>query len=211
MEQVAESGIAAHWQYKSGQQGRVGIAGARQGVAEQADGGPGRRQPGGVPGKRPCGPVSGQGLRVYAQGRHSAPAARRDLRRLCLCGSHRRRQPLRRCPGRPDGPSRSRTPLKNGQTIQVITSKSAKPNPAWMNFVATAKARTAIRNYLKKLRRGKAADLGRKLLDNALKEYSLSVRKVPDESMQRALAQLGLQGAHGSYSKRSGSASAWRR
>jgi (p)ppGpp synthase/HD superfamily hydrolase len=62
-----------------------------------------------------------------------------------------------------------------------------------MNFVATAKARTAIRNYLKKLRRGKAADLGKKLLDNVLKEYSLSVRKISDSVMKEALEQLGLQ------------------
>jgi (p)ppGpp synthase/HD superfamily hydrolase len=62
-----------------------------------------------------------------------------------------------------------------------------------MNFVATAKARTAIRNYLKKLRRGKAAELGKKMLDNALKEYSLSVRKISDSVMQEALEQLALQ------------------
>ncbi|MGD9407137.1 MAG: bifunctional (p)ppGpp synthetase/guanosine-3',5'-bis(diphosphate) 3'-pyrophosphohydrolase, partial [Gammaproteobacteria bacterium] len=71
-----------------------------------------------------------------------------------------------------------RTPLKNGQTVQIITSKGAKPNPAWVNFVVTAKARTAIRSYLKNLRRGEAQELGKRLLDNVLRDYSLTVRKV---------------------------------
>ena len=75
-----------------------------------------------------------------------------------------------------------RTPLKNGQTVQIITSKGAKPNPAWVNFVVTAKARTAIRNYLKNLRRGEAQVLGKRLLDNVLREYSTTVRKVPKET-----------------------------
>lgn len=86
-----------------------------------------------------------------------------------------------------------RTPLKNGQTVQIITSKGAKPNPAWVNFVVTAKARTAIRNYLKNLRRGEAQDLGKRLLDNVLREYSLTVRKIPRETMDAALKQLGLE------------------
>ncbi len=86
-----------------------------------------------------------------------------------------------------------RTPLKNGQTVQIITSKGAKPNPAWVNFVVTAKARSAIRNYLKNLRRGEAQELGKRLLDNALREYSLTIRKVPKETMGAAVAQLGLE------------------
>ena len=84
------------------------------------------------------------------------------------------------------------TPLNNGQTVQIITSKGAKPNPAWVNFVVTAKARTAIRSYLKNLRRGEAQELGKRLLDNVLRDYSLTVRKVPKETMQATLDQLGL-------------------
>jgi len=44
-----------------------------------------------------------------------------------------------------------RTPLLNGQTVEVITATGAHPNPAWLNFVTTAKARTNIRHYLKNL------------------------------------------------------------
>ena len=49
-----------------------------------------------------------------------------------------------------------RTPLRNGQTVEIITAKGATPNPAWVNFVVTAKARASIRQYLKNLKRGEA-------------------------------------------------------
>ena len=54
-----------------------------------------------------------------------------------------------------------RTVLRNGQTVQIITAKGASPNPSWVNFVATAKARSAIRHYLKTLQRSEAVELGR--------------------------------------------------
>ena len=42
------------------------------------------------------------------------------------------------------------TPLYSGQTVEIVTSASSRPNPAWLNYVVTAKARANIRNYLKK-------------------------------------------------------------
>ena len=53
-----------------------------------------------------------------------------------------------------------RTPLRNGQTVEIITAKGATPNPAWVNFVVTAKARAAIRHYLKGLKHSDAVELG---------------------------------------------------
>jgi GTP pyrophosphokinase len=85
-----------------------------------------------------------------------------------------------------------RTPLRNGQTVEIITAKGAKPNPAWVNFVVTAKARAAIRQYLRNLRRSEAVELGRRLLNQALEEFSLSLRKVPQETMARVLQELEL-------------------
>jgi GTP diphosphokinase / guanosine-3',5'-bis(diphosphate) 3'-diphosphatase len=84
-----------------------------------------------------------------------------------------------------------RTVLKNGQTVQIVTAKGASPNPAWVNFVVTAKARMAIRNFLKNLQRHEATDLGKRLLENALHEYKLSVRKIPEERMRATLELLG--------------------
>ncbi|MEL7448396.1 MAG: ACT domain-containing protein, partial [Pseudomonadota bacterium] len=85
-----------------------------------------------------------------------------------------------------------RTPLHNGQTIEVITAKGAKPNPAWLNFVVTAKARASIRAFLKNLRSNEAAVLGKKLLERALAEFKLTLRKVPKARFEAVLEELGL-------------------
>ena len=77
-----------------------------------------------------------------------------------------------------------RTPLRNGQTVEIITAKGATPNPAWVNFVVTAKARMAIRHYLKSLKHSEAVDLGKRLLNQALSDLSLALKKIPDDRIQ---------------------------
>ncbi len=86
-----------------------------------------------------------------------------------------------------------RTPLRNGQTVEIITAKGATPNPAWVNFVVTAKARLAIRHYLKSLKHGEAIELGKRLLNQSLAELSLVLKKIPDERLQTLAADLGLK------------------
>ena len=85
-----------------------------------------------------------------------------------------------------------RTPLTNGQTVEVITSRGAKPNPNWLTFVRTAKARTAIRQYMKNLRSAESIDLGKRLLDRSLKDLDSSLRKVGKVRMNAALEEVGL-------------------
>ncbi len=85
-----------------------------------------------------------------------------------------------------------RTQLQNGQTVEVITARGAKPNPNWLTFVRSAKARTAIRNHMKNLRSVESVDLGRRLLDKALKDLGSSLRKVGKVRMASALEDLGL-------------------
>ncbi|TVQ45974.1 MAG: bifunctional (p)ppGpp synthetase/guanosine-3',5'-bis(diphosphate) 3'-pyrophosphohydrolase [Gammaproteobacteria bacterium] len=85
-----------------------------------------------------------------------------------------------------------RTALRNGQTVEIITARGAQPNPNWVNFVATAKARAAIRQHLKNLQRGEAGELGKRLLDQALGEFGTTVRKLPRERLQATLDELGL-------------------
>jgi (p)ppGpp synthase/HD superfamily hydrolase len=69
---------------------------------------------------------------------------------------------------------------------------SARPNPSWVNFVTTAKARNAIRGYLKNLKRDEAEDLGRRLLNQELMAYSLSLRKLPRERLDALRKELGI-------------------
>ncbi|MGI9248572.1 MAG: RelA/SpoT family protein [Woeseiaceae bacterium] len=85
-----------------------------------------------------------------------------------------------------------RTPLQNGQTVEVITARGAKPNPNWLTFVRSAKARTAIRNHMKNLRSVESVDLGKRLLDKSLKDLGSSLRKVGKVRMSDALEELGL-------------------
>jgi len=94
-----------------------------------------------------------------------------------------------------------RTVLRNGQTIQIITAKGARPNPSWVNFVVTAKARSAVRHYLKSLRRGEAEELGRRLLTQALAEFDLELSDISDAAWATALPELGLKSASELYER----------
>ncbi len=85
-----------------------------------------------------------------------------------------------------------RTPLNSGETVEIITAKSARPNPAWVNFVVSAKARSAIRQFLKNLQQSEARELGRRLLDQSLRDFRSALRKVSREQMQALLDELGL-------------------
>ncbi|MGI9202083.1 MAG: RelA/SpoT family protein, partial [Woeseiaceae bacterium] len=55
-----------------------------------------------------------------------------------------------------------RTVLTNGQTVEIVTARGAKPNPNWVSFVATAKARSAIRQHMKNMRSSESVDLGKR-------------------------------------------------
>jgi GTP pyrophosphokinase len=85
-----------------------------------------------------------------------------------------------------------RTVLRNGQTIYIITAKGARPNPAWVNFVVTAKARSGIRQYLKSLKRSEAAELGRRLLTQALADFQVKLDAVEPAVMQSTLTEFAL-------------------
>ena len=65
--------------------------------------------------------------------------------------------------------------------------------PNWLTFVRTAKARTAIRHYMKQMRSSESIDLGKRLLDRTLKDLGSSLRKVGKVRMNAALDELGLK------------------
>ncbi|MBU6493104.1 MAG: bifunctional (p)ppGpp synthetase/guanosine-3',5'-bis(diphosphate) 3'-pyrophosphohydrolase [Burkholderiales bacterium] len=74
-----------------------------------------------------------------------------------------------------------RTELKNGDIVEVITAPYSKPNPAWLGFVRTGKARSAIRHYLKTMRFGESVQLGERLVEQALKSYGLNAAEISQE------------------------------
>ena len=84
------------------------------------------------------------------------------------------------------------TPLRNGQTVEILTSEATSPNPAWLNFVITARARANIRHYLKNLKTDEAVALGRRLMDRALTAYGVVLDQIDGPVWDHALADLGL-------------------
>nr|WP_246099643.1 bifunctional (p)ppGpp synthetase/guanosine-3',5'-bis(diphosphate) 3'-pyrophosphohydrolase [Methylibium rhizosphaerae] len=68
-----------------------------------------------------------------------------------------------------------RTELRSGDVIEVITAPSSRPNPAWLNFVRTGRARSKIRHYLKNMEAEESLELGEKLLAQALRAEGLTL------------------------------------
>lgn len=85
------------------------------------------------------------------------------------------------------------TKLKSGQTIEIITASGAHPNPAWLNFVRTGKSRSNIRHFLKQQQHGESVDLGQRLLDAALARSGLQLSDISDQQIQSVLALVGLK------------------
>lgn len=86
-----------------------------------------------------------------------------------------------------------RTPLWNGQHVEIVTAPNARPNPAWLNFVITAKARSNIRHFLKNLRQDEAVQLGQRLIDKALAAFNVELKDVPEQRVNDLLEQYGFK------------------
>jgi GTP pyrophosphokinase len=84
-----------------------------------------------------------------------------------------------------------RTELKNGDRVEIITASHAKPNPSWLNFVVTAKARHHIRHFLKTMQYEESALLGERLLAQALAALGGSLREVREADWERLLKEGG--------------------
>lgn len=82
-----------------------------------------------------------------------------------------------------------RTKLTSGQTVEIITARSAAPKPQWLEFVVTSKARTAIRHQLKQLEHKEAVQLGHRMLDRALEALDSSLERLPKGRLDAFLAE----------------------
>ena len=201
MHRVAESGIAAHWKYKSGGDSFGGIEHDRArewlaGLVQIQEGGSSEEFLESVkvdlfPDKVYVFTPKGKILRLPtgATAVDFAYAIHTDVGNRCVAAKvDRRLVPLR-------------TPLRNGQTVEIITAKGATPNPSWSTFLVTAKARAAIRQYLKNLKRGEAVELGRRLLSLALEELSLNLKKIPAADIDAVVKDLNLKDADELFEK----------
>jgi len=85
------------------------------------------------------------------------------------------------------------TLLTSGKTVEVITATSGRPNPAWLNFVATVKARTQIRHFLKNLQNDEAIALGKRLLNRELEPFGISYQDISEPDMDLLLTENHLE------------------
>lgn len=84
------------------------------------------------------------------------------------------------------------TPLRSGQTVEIITAPGARPNPAWLNFAVTGKARASIRGFLKNLKQIEAVTLGRRLLNAELANLGSDLGQVDPLRTAAYLKDAGL-------------------
>jgi GTP pyrophosphokinase len=84
-----------------------------------------------------------------------------------------------------------RTELKNGDIVEVVTAPYSKPNPAWLTFVRTGKARAAIRHFLKTAKLDEAIQLGERLLEQALRQLGIDMKAVPAPLWERVVQWTG--------------------
>ncbi|MGB8518358.1 MAG: bifunctional (p)ppGpp synthetase/guanosine-3',5'-bis(diphosphate) 3'-pyrophosphohydrolase [Gallionella sp.] len=86
-----------------------------------------------------------------------------------------------------------RSELKNGDRVEIITAAHAKPNPAWLSYVTTSKARGHIRHFLKTMQSGESAQLGERLLNQALNSLGFKLQEIADTNWQKLLRDTGMK------------------
>ena len=92
-----------------------------------------------------------------------------------------------------DLPASPSTILKNGQRVEILVNKKFIPDPGWLNFVVTEKARHSIRAYLKSIKKNDAIALGKKLLDYSLKDFDIQLNDIPKKTLNIVLQEYSCE------------------
>jgi GTP pyrophosphokinase len=195
MHRVAEAGVAAHWLYKSGDQ--LDIAEAQQQThrwlqslleigSESRDSKEflehikGDLFPDAIYVFTPKGKI--MALPTGATAVDFAYAVHTDIGHHCTAARiNYELMPLR-------------TELKNGDQVEIMTSPTARPNPSWLNFVATGKARSRIRHFLKSLQQRESAALGERMLEQALASLKVPQEAITWERWEALAREYGAKG-----------------
>ena len=86
-----------------------------------------------------------------------------------------------------------RSELRNGDRVEIITAPHAKPNPAWLSYVTTNKARSHIRHFLKTMQSGESAQLGERLLNQALHALGIKPSDIKESCWDKLLRDTGIK------------------
>ena len=191
MHRIAESGVASHWQYKTGEKRAGSQAPTHHWLLDLLN----TQNQAGNPSEflehlkidlypdevyvfTPHGDIKklpkGSSALDFAYSVHS------DVGNHCI-GARINNQPVP-----------LHQPVGNGDHVEILTARSAVPTPLWLNYVVTAKARAAIRDFLKHQHQEDAGKLGRQLLERAVKTVGLTTRLRTDQKIQ-LLKRIGLE------------------
>ncbi|PPC87418.1 MAG: guanosine-3',5'-bis(diphosphate) 3'-pyrophosphohydrolase [Methylotenera sp.] len=86
-----------------------------------------------------------------------------------------------------------RAEMRNGDHVEIITAALAKPNPAWLNYVVTGKARSHIRHYLKTIQVSESAHLGERMLNLALRALHIEPSVITDKQWHKVMSDYGAK------------------
>jgi GTP diphosphokinase / guanosine-3',5'-bis(diphosphate) 3'-diphosphatase len=200
MHRIAEEGIAAHWKYKEGKLGAVEgeeqFRWLRQLIESQNDINDPREFLSNLkvdlyPDEVYCFTPKGE---VITLPRDATPvdfayAIHTEVGHRCIAAKiNTRIVPLRH-------------KIKNGEIVEVVTTKDASPSRDWLSFVKTARARGKIKHWINQREKEDAAVLGRKLLEKESRKFKTSWRKVLNmDSLRDVFLQYGLQKPEDIYS-----------
>jgi len=85
------------------------------------------------------------------------------------------------------------TALTNGQQVEIVIAPGARPNPDWLNFVVTGKARSNIKHFLKKQHRDESVELGKRLVEKSLRSFGLNFSQIPEEHLHEVVHSAKLE------------------
>ena len=86
-----------------------------------------------------------------------------------------------------------RTELRNGDRVEIITAPHASPNPGWLSYVRSSRARSKIRHFLKTQQQEQSGALGERLLARALLEIGQTAAQVDDATWEKFLRDVGVK------------------
>jgi guanosine-3',5'-bis(diphosphate) 3'-pyrophosphohydrolase len=86
-----------------------------------------------------------------------------------------------------------RTELHNGDHVEIVTGALAKPNPAWLNYVITGRARAHIRHFLKSQQSTESAHLGERMLNQALRALHVEPSQITEAHWQKLIRDYGVK------------------
>ncbi len=98
-------------------------------------------------------------------------------------------------------PAPLRTQLQNGDMVEVVTDPAALPNPSWLGFVRTGKARAEIRHSLRHMSYGESVELGKRLLEQSLAALRIDAAALDPHALERGARDAGVKSVEELYAE----------